>query len=131
MHSPLSRSPCRVDRMFGSTLPLLDGRPQEWSVIDFDGQVAIVTGAGRGLGRLYALELARRGASVVVNDVGGSMGGQGSDPAVADAVVEEITDAGGNALASHHSVASPEGSEAIVSAALDTFGRVDAVVSNA
>jgi NAD(P)-dependent dehydrogenase (short-subunit alcohol dehydrogenase family) len=100
-------------------------------VIGFGGQVAVVTGAGRGLGRLYALELARRGASVVVNDVGGSMGGQGSDPAVADAVVEEITAAGGAALASHDSVASPEGGEAIVSAALGTFGRLDAVVSNA
>lgn len=100
-------------------------------MIEFGSQVAVVTGAGRGLGRLYALELARRGASVVVNDIGGSMCGQGSDPAVADAVVEEIMDAGGTALASHHSVASPEGGGAIVSAALDTFGRVDAVVSNA
>ena len=100
-------------------------------MIQFDGQVVVVTGAGRGLGRLYALDLARRGASVVVNDVGGSMGGQGSDPAVADAVVEQITAAGGTASASHDSVSSPEGGEAIVSAALGTFGRLDAVVSNA
>jgi NAD(P)-dependent dehydrogenase (short-subunit alcohol dehydrogenase family) len=100
-------------------------------MIDFGGQVVVVTGAGRGLGRLYATELARRGASVVVNDVGGTMSGEGSDPGVADQVVEEIERAGGRAVASHGSVASPEGGEAIVGAALDTFGRVDAVVSNA
>jgi NAD(P)-dependent dehydrogenase (short-subunit alcohol dehydrogenase family) len=100
-------------------------------VIDFTGQVAIVTGAGRGLGRLYALDLARRGASVVVNDVGGSMHGAGADPCVADSVALEIVRAGGAAVASHHSVDSPEGGEAIVRTALDRFGRVDAVVSNA
>lgn len=100
-------------------------------MIDFTGQVAIVTGGGRGLGRRYALELARRGASVVVNDRGGSMGGDGTDTSVADAVVAEIRDAGGVAVASHHSVDSPEGGEAIVRTAVDEFGRLDAVVSNA
>jgi NAD(P)-dependent dehydrogenase (short-subunit alcohol dehydrogenase family) len=100
-------------------------------VIDFSGQAVIVTGAGRGLGRLYAIELARRGASVVVNDFGGSMHGQGSDPSVADRVVQEIKRAGGAAVASHHSVDSPEGGEAIVRTAVDTFGRLDVVVSNA
>ena len=100
-------------------------------MIDFSGQVAVVTGAGRGLGRLYALELARRGASVVVNDLGGSMHGDGADAGVADRVVEEIERAGGVAVASHDSVDSPEGGEAIIRAALDRFGRVDAVVSNA
>ena len=100
-------------------------------MVDFNGQVAVVTGAGRGLGRLYAIELARRGASVVVNDVGGSMRGDGADPRVADVVVEEIERAGGVAVASHHSVDSPEGGEAIVRTALDRFGRLDAVVSNA
>ena len=99
--------------------------------IDFTGQAAIVTGAGRGLGRLYALELARRGASVVVNDLGTSMGGEGSDAGVAGQVVEEIRQAGGTAVASCDSVASPEGGEAIVRAATDSFGRLDAVVSNA
>jgi NAD(P)-dependent dehydrogenase (short-subunit alcohol dehydrogenase family) len=100
-------------------------------MIDFTGQVAVVTGAGRGLGRLYALELARRGASVVVNDLGGSMHGDGSDIAVADAVVEEIKSAGGAAVASHDSVDSPEGGAAIVATAVNSFGRLDAVVSNA
>jgi NAD(P)-dependent dehydrogenase (short-subunit alcohol dehydrogenase family) len=100
-------------------------------MIDFTGQVAIVTGAGRGLGRLYAIELARRGAAVVVNDLGGSMHGDGADTSIADAVVEEIERAGGVATASHDSVDSPEGGEAIVRTAIDRFGRLDAVVSNA
>jgi NAD(P)-dependent dehydrogenase (short-subunit alcohol dehydrogenase family) len=100
-------------------------------MIDFTGQVAIVTGAGRGLGRLYAIELARRGAAVVVNDLGGSMHGDGADTSIADAVVEEIERAGGIAAASHDSVDSPEGGEAIVRTAIDRFGRLDAVVSNA
>jgi NAD(P)-dependent dehydrogenase (short-subunit alcohol dehydrogenase family) len=100
-------------------------------MIDFTGQVVIVTGAGRGLGRLYALELARRGASVVVNDLGGSMHGNGSDPSVADEVVGEIHAVGGTAAASYDSVDSPEGGQAIVNAAVEEFGRVDAVVSNA
>jgi NAD(P)-dependent dehydrogenase (short-subunit alcohol dehydrogenase family) len=100
-------------------------------VIDFTGQAVIVTGAGRGLGRLYAIELARRGAAVVVNDLGGSMHGAGSDSSVADHVVDEITSSGGAAVASHDSVDSPEGGAAIVATALEEFGRLDAVVSNA
>ncbi|WP_441961966.1 SDR family NAD(P)-dependent oxidoreductase [Mycolicibacterium houstonense] len=100
-------------------------------MIDFRGQVAVVTGAGRGLGRVYALELARRGAAVVVNDLGGTMAGRGYDAAVADQVVEEITAVGGTAVASYDSVDSPEGGEAIVRTAVDRFGRLDAVVSNA
>ncbi len=100
-------------------------------MIDFDGRVAFVTGAGRGLGRLYALELARRGAAVVVNDLGGTMHGQGADSSVADEVVAEITSTGGRAVASYDSVDSLEGGQAIVDAAVDTFGRVDAVISNA
>jgi len=100
-------------------------------MIDFSGQVVIVTGAGRGLGRLYAIELARRGASVVVNDIGGAMDGRGSDPGIADQVVEEIQCAGGVAVASHDSVDNPDGGQAIVGAAVERFGRLDAVVSNA
>lgn len=100
-------------------------------VIDFQGQVVIVTGAGRGLGRLYALEFAKRGAAVVVNDLGGSMHGDGADGSVADQVIEEIKRAGGRAVASHDSVASAEGGAAIVRTAVDNFGRLDVVVSNA
>jgi NAD(P)-dependent dehydrogenase (short-subunit alcohol dehydrogenase family) len=100
-------------------------------MIDFAGQVAIVTGAGRGLGRRNALEIARRGRSVVVYDVGSTIHREGSDPSVADAVVEEIVGAGGSAVASHASVASAEGGEAIVRTAVERFGRLDAVISNA
>lgn len=100
-------------------------------MIDFTGQVAVVTGAGRGLGRVYALELAKHGASVVVNDLGGTMGGDGEDTAVADQVVDEITASGGAAVASYDSVDSPAGGEAIVRTAVDAFGRLDAVISNA
>lgn len=100
-------------------------------MIDFTGQVAVVTGAGRGLGRLYALDLARRGAAVVVNDLGGSMRGGGSDDTVADEVVDEIRQSGGEAVASHDSVDTAEGVKAIVEKALEAFGRLDAVVSNA
>ena len=100
-------------------------------MIDFTNQVAIVTGAGRGLGRLYALDLARRGAAVVVNDLGGSMQGEGSDSGVADAVVLEIQEAGGRAIASYDSVATVEGGARIVQSAVDEFGRLDVVVSNA
>jgi NAD(P)-dependent dehydrogenase (short-subunit alcohol dehydrogenase family) len=100
-------------------------------MIDFTDQVAIVTGSGRGLGRMYALELARRGAAVVVNDIGSTMQGDGADAGVADAVVAEIEGAGGLAVASHHSVSTAAGGEAIVQTALDRFGRVDVVVNNA
>lgn len=97
----------------------------------FEGRVAVVTGAGRGLGRAHALALAERGAMVVVNDLGGALDGTGSSSEPADRVVAEITAAGGVAIASHDSVATPEGGAAAVRAALDTFGRVDIVVNNA
>src|SRR5262249_53395715 len=100
-------------------------------MIDFTGQAVIVTGAGRGLGRLFALEIARRGGSVGVSGLGGTVYGEGSDFAVAGQVVGESERAGGVAVASYESVASPEGGEAIVRTAVDTFGRLDAVVSNA
>jgi NAD(P)-dependent dehydrogenase (short-subunit alcohol dehydrogenase family) len=100
-------------------------------MIDFNGQAVVVTGAGRGLGRLYALDLARRGAAVVVNDIGASMGGAGADATVADAVVAEIEAAGGRAVGNHDSVDTPEGGQAIVDHAVEAFGRLDAVVSNA
>ncbi len=100
--------------------------------IRFDGRVAIVTGAGGGLGRAYALELARRGAQVVVNDLGGARDGAGAGSASpAEAVVAEIKAAGGAAVASFDNVATAEGGAAIVKAALAAFGTVDIVINNA
>ena len=101
------------------------------SDISFDGRVAVVTGGGGGLGRSYSLELARRGARVVVNDLGGSVDGTGAGTRAADAVVEEIKTAGGEALPNYDSVSSPEGGESIIAAAVDAFGTVDIVVNNA
>jgi NAD(P)-dependent dehydrogenase (short-subunit alcohol dehydrogenase family) len=99
--------------------------------IGFDGRVAIITGAGGGLGRSHALELARRGARVVVNDLGGSIDGTGASLGPAALVVDEIKDLGGEAVANNDSVATPTGGAAIVASALDTFGRVDIVINNA
>ncbi|MFR9806861.1 SDR family oxidoreductase [Pseudonocardia sp. RS010] len=96
-----------------------------------EGRVVAITGAGNGLGREYSLTLARSGAKVVVNDLGGARDGSGSGSAAADAVVDEIRAAGGEAVANYDSVASEEGGKAVVQTALDAFGRVDGVVSNA
>ena len=101
------------------------------SEIRFDGRVAIITGAGAGLGKTHALEFARRGAQVVVNDLGGAVDGTGAGSTPADQVVGEIEKAGGTAVANYDSVATPEGGEAIVETALDSFGRVDIVINNA
>ena len=101
------------------------------SELRFDGRVAIITGAGGGLGRSHALELARRGAQVLVNDLGGALDGSGSSLTAADRVVDEITAAGGIAVANHDSVATAEGGQNIVQAAIDAFGRVDVLVNNA
>ena len=89
----------------------------------FDDQVAIVTGAGGGLGRCHALELARRGARVVVNDLGSSVDGSGASTSAAQSVVDEIAAAGGTAIANGDSVATEAGGAAIVAAAIDVFGR--------
>lgn len=99
--------------------------------IVFDGRVAVVTGAGGGLGRTYALELARRGARVVVNDLGGAVDGTGASAKAADLVVDEITDAGGEAVANYDSVSTEEGGAAIIQTALDTFDTIDIVINNA
>ena len=99
--------------------------------LGFDGKVAIITGAGGGLGRQHALLLASRGALVVVNDLGGSVDGTGSDKGAAERVVDEIKAAGGEAVADTNSVATPEGGKAIVQTAVDAFGTVDIVINNA
>ncbi len=99
--------------------------------VSFDGRVAIVTGAGAGLGKTYAIELAKRGAKVVVNDLGGARDGTGSSASAADQVVEEIKAAGGEAAANYDSVASIEGGKNIVKTAVDNFGTVDIVINNA
>jgi NAD(P)-dependent dehydrogenase (short-subunit alcohol dehydrogenase family) len=97
----------------------------------FDNRVAVVTGAGRGLGRDYALLLASRGAKVVVNDTGGALTGAGTDAVPAQQVVAEITAAGGDAVACVESVATAQGGQAIIAAALDHYGRIDILIHNA
>lgn len=97
----------------------------------FDGRVAIVTGAGRGIGRAHALELAARGATVVVNDLGGTKEGTGADPAPARDVVEEIITAGGSALADTSDIGTEAGCRALVDRTTGAFGRVDVVICNA
>ncbi len=101
------------------------------SELRFDGKVAVVTGAGHGLGRSHAQLLAERGAPVVVNDLGGALDGTGASTGPAAEVVETIKKNGGEAVASTDNVATPEGAAAIVQAALDAFGRVDILVNNA
>jgi len=96
-----------------------------------EGKVAIVTGSGGGIGRCHALALAKEGAKVVVNDVGGDRSGGGSGKKMADAVVEEIKAAGGTAVANYDSVATTAGGKAIVQTAIDSFGRLDILVNNA
>jgi NAD(P)-dependent dehydrogenase (short-subunit alcohol dehydrogenase family) len=97
----------------------------------FDGRVAVVTGAGRGIGRAYARLLADRGASVVVNDLGGSMAGEGADAGPASAVAAEIVGSGGAAIADTHDVSTVAGGEALIGAAVEEFGRIDVLINNA
>ncbi|GAA0845533.1 SDR family NAD(P)-dependent oxidoreductase [Streptosporangium amethystogenes subsp. fukuiense] len=99
--------------------------------LSFDGRVAVVTGAGGGLGRAHALELGRRGAKVVVNDMGTSLSGDGVESGRAAIVVKEIEALGGTAVADVNSVATTEGGEALIRTAVSAFGRVDVVVNNA
>ena len=99
--------------------------------IGFDGKVAIITGAGGGLGLEHAKLLASRGAQVVINDLGGSVAGDGGDASAAETAAKAIEDLGGEAVANHDSVATPEGGEAIVNTAIEAFGRVDIVINNA
>jgi NAD(P)-dependent dehydrogenase (short-subunit alcohol dehydrogenase family) len=99
--------------------------------IRFDNKVAVITGAGAGLGRCHALLLARRGARVVVNDLGGNPDGTGSSESAADLVVKEILNAGGEAVANYDSVATPEGGAGVIRTAVDAYGTVDIVINNA
>jgi NAD(P)-dependent dehydrogenase (short-subunit alcohol dehydrogenase family) len=101
------------------------------NTIRFDGRVAVVTGAGSGLGRSHALLLAQRGAAVVVNDLGGSVGGTGGDETAARKVAREIEAAGGRAIANREDVGTENGAERLMQAALDAFGRVDVLINNA
>ena len=103
-------------------------KPQD---LRFDGDVVVVTGAGRGLGREHALQFAARGARVVVNDLGVTSDGDGNDVSVAQTVVEEIVSAGGDAVADTHSVADAAGAAAVIATAVQAFGRVDVLVNNA
>jgi NAD(P)-dependent dehydrogenase (short-subunit alcohol dehydrogenase family) len=96
-----------------------------------DGKVAIVTGGGRGLGRSHATLLAREGASVVVNDLGGEWDGSGADPRAASEAAAEINDAGGRAVANHDDVADWEGAQRLINQAVESFGRLDILVCNA
>jgi len=101
------------------------------SALRFDNRVAVITGAGRGLGRAYAELLASLGAKVVVNDLGGSLQGEGADIGPAQEAVNAIKAAGGEAVANADSVATPEGGKAIIQSALDHYGRIDILIHNA
>jgi len=113
-------------------MPAVSGNIESaMDIMRFDGRVAVITGAGRGLGRSYALLLASKGARVVVNDLGAPIKGDGTDEGVAAEVVAEIRAAGGEAIANTDSVATPEGAQAIVQSALDAWGKVDILIHNA
>src|ERR1700753_1220216 len=99
--------------------------------IRYDGKVVIVTGAGGGLGRCHALEFAKRGAKVVVNDLGGAVDGTGGNSAAAEGVVKEITDAGGTAMANGASVTDDAGVQHLIQQTIDKWGRIDVIIANA
>ncbi len=101
------------------------------SELRFDGKVAVVTGAGGGLGRAYALMLAARGARVVVNDLGGTFDGEGADSTPAQKVVDQIKAAGGEAIANYESVSEWDNAQKIIQTAVDTYGRIDILINNA
>ena len=121
----------RRARGLGAGTTLCKTLKEKQIMVDFKDRVAVVTGAGGGLGRQHALLLAERGAAVVVNDLGGSVDGTGAAASAADGVVEEIQANGGAAVAEYSSVATPDGGSAIIQKALDEFGRIDVVINNA
>ena len=135
LRAALTRDPLTSCR---AGIPSRDCKPKtlhvnnlEDSVGRFDGKVAIVTGAGRGIGRSHALLLASEGAAVVVNDLGGSSGGDGADATPAQEVVDEITAKGGRAIANYDSVSSWDGAQRMVQQAVDELGGLDVLVNNA
>jgi NAD(P)-dependent dehydrogenase (short-subunit alcohol dehydrogenase family) len=101
------------------------------SSISFEGRIVVVTGAGGGIGRTYALDIAKRGGTVVVNDLGGDVAGRNPSRAMADGVVAEIRKAGGRAVPSYDSVARVEGAQRLIATTLDQFGHIDALINNA
>ncbi len=127
IYPPYTEKAWKLARKLSDALAFEKGTP----VPGVQDRVIVVTGAGGGLGREYALTLAKEGASVVVNDLGGARDGTGAGHNMADEVVKEIKDAGGRAVANYDSVAESEGAENIIKTALDEFGKVDGVVSNA
>jgi NAD(P)-dependent dehydrogenase (short-subunit alcohol dehydrogenase family) len=120
----------KVRRKAGRAPALEQGIPQDMQR-RFDDRVVVITGAGRGLGRAYALLLAGLGARIVINDNGSALAGDGTDTGVAQSVVNEITGLGGEAVASTDSVATEAGGKAIIEAALDNWGRIDALIHSA
>ena len=117
-----------MNRFLRGTSKLVSQSSRKNASLRYDGRVAVVTGAGNGLGKQYALELGRRGATVVVNDLGGSTSGDGASNTAADQVVQEIKALGGQAIANYANVMD---TEAVLNPVLDQFGKIDILINNA
>ena len=117
-----------MNRFLRGTSKLVSQSSRKNASLRYDGRVAVVTGAGNGLGKQYALELGRRGATVVVNDLGGSTSGDGASNTAADQVVQEIKALGGQAVANYANVMD---TEAVLNPVLDQFGKIDILINNA
>ena len=118
----------RMNRFLRGTSKLVSQSSRKNASLRYDGRVAVVTGAGNGLGKQYALELGRRGATVIVNDLGGSTSGDGASNTAADQVVQEIKALGGQAVANYANVMD---TEAVLNPVLDQFGKIDILINNA
>ena len=118
----------RMNRFLRGTSKLVSQSSRQNASLRYDGRVAVVTGAGNGLGKQYALELGRRGATVIVNDLGGSTSGDGASNTAADQVVQEIKALGGQAVANYANVMD---TEAVLNPVLDQFGKIDILINNA
>ena len=117
-----------MNRFLRGTSKLVSQSSRKNASLRYDGRIAVVTGAGNGLGKQYALELGRRGATVVVNDLGGSTSGDGASNTAADQVVQEIKALGGQAVANYANVMD---TEAVLNPVLDQFGKIDILINNA